>query len=119
MPSKVRRLPLPQDKRRMRTSRGRNMLLARPKRRLAIATTVATILVLLSGGAPAWAEQAQDYEIKLVRPLKVGQKYTMTAEGALVRSSTLKVAGQAAGRHDEGYGVVLEGTVEVLAVNAD
>lgn len=65
------------------------------------------------------AASAQDYEIKLVRPPKVGQKYTMTVEGAMVRTATLKVAGQPAGKQDTGYGVVLAGTVEVLAVNAD
>lgn len=88
---------------------------ARP-RSPAVATVTAALLALLVGGTTA---RAEDYEIKLVRPPKVGQKYTMTVEGAMVRSVTSKVADQEAGKNNTGYGVVLEGTVEVLAVNAD
>lgn len=85
-------------------------------RRPSFRAFVAFLVVMFGGSAAAFA---QDYEIKLVRPPKVGQKYTMTVEGALVRTSSLKVEGKPAGKHDEGYGVVLEGTVEVLAVNGD
>jgi hypothetical protein len=79
----------------------------------------AASLALLGLLAGATAARAQDYEIKLVRPPAVGQKYTMTAEGAIVRASTLKLDGREARKTDNGYGVRLEGTVEVLAVNAD
>ena len=85
-------------------------------RRRSVAVSLALLALLCGTGT---ASAAQDYEIKLVRPPKVGQKYTMTVEGALVRVSTGTVAGQPSGKHNEGYGVVLEGTVEVLAVNAD
>lgn len=80
--------------------------------------TAVALLFLTTTGAGATA-LAQDYEIKLVRPPKVGQKYTMTAEAAIVRVYKFTVAGQPAGTQNSGYGVVLEGTVEVLVVNAD
>ena len=91
------------------------MPLARPGPIAAAAVSLA-LFVVASAASPV---RAQDYEIKLVRPPKVGQKYTMTVEGAMVRAITIKVEGQEDRRRNEGYGVRLEGTVEVLAVNAD
>ena len=92
------------------------MPLARPRPAAAVLVTLA---LLVGGSAATAGAAAQDYEIKLVRPPKVGQRYTVSVEGAIVRTATLKVAGKEAGRNNSGYGVVLEGTVEVLAVNAD
>ena len=84
-----------------------------------VTIVIVALVGCLLGANAAAVRAADDYEIKLVRPPKVGQKYTVTVEGALVRTSTLKVNGQLAGKSDMGYGVVLEGTVEVLVVNTD
>jgi hypothetical protein len=66
--------------------------------------------------------RAEDYEIKLVRPVKVGQKYTLTAEGASLRKTKITIGDQKqkpAATDEDGFGVRLEGTVEILAVNSD
>lgn len=90
------------------------MPLARPRPIAAAALLLAGVVLVSATRAPA-----QDYEIKLVRPPKVGQKYSLTIEGAIVRATTFKVEGQEDRKSNDGYGVRLEGTVEVLAVNAD
>jgi hypothetical protein len=74
---------------------------------------VACLLVLCA--ASASADKA--YEVKLHRPLKVGTKYSMTADGALVRQVTLKRGGVTQKQPDDGFGVHLEGTIEVLALD--
>src|SRR4051812_35957460 len=61
----------------------------------------------------------QDYEIKLVRTPNVGQKYTLIAEGAVERKTTVINRGEKSPAEEDGFGVHLEGTVEVLAVNKD
>jgi hypothetical protein len=62
--------------------------------------------------------QTPDYEIKLVRPPKVGQKYTLTVDGAMTRTATIAV-GERKVVNEDGFGVHLEATVEVLEVNKD
>jgi hypothetical protein len=74
-------------------------------------------LALLVSSAVAADEKT--YSIKLVRPPKVGQKYTFTAEGAMTRHTVITVNGQPLNTTDVEFGVHLEGTVEVLAVNKD
>ena len=80
-------------------------------------------LVLLCACAGAAAQDKPDkpegkaYEIKFARPIKVGTKYAMTADGALVREVTIKRGAATQKQPDEGYGVRLEGTVEVLALD--
>ncbi len=62
----------------------------------------------------------KDYEIKLVRPPKVGMKYSITADGAVERKTSFTIAGQKAGDEEtDTFGIHLEGTVEVLEVNKD
>src|SRR6476660_3415875 len=78
--------------------------------------TALVALALIAGSARA---DEKTYQIKFVRPPQVGQKYTMTAEGALTRRTTISASGQQVSSTDEEYGVHLEGTVEVLAVNKD
>src|SRR5687767_15391575 len=69
------------------------------------------------------AAEAQDaakdaaYEVKLHRPLKVGTKYALTADGAVVRQATLKRGFVTQKQPEEGFGVRLEATVEVLALD--
>ena len=74
------------------------------------------IVLLTTPLAPA---DTSDYEIKLVRPPAVGQKYTLKAEGAMTREASYTLDGKSAGTVKDGFGVQLEGTAEVLAVNKD
>jgi hypothetical protein len=60
---------------------------------------------------------AKDYEVKLLRPLKVGTKYSVRAEGASLHHTTVRATGEAARTSETGYGIRLEGTVEVLEVS--
>lgn len=83
-----------------------------------IAPLAAALLALTLIAASATADD-KTYAIKLVRPPKVGQKYTLTAEGAMTRHTVITVSGQPLNTTDDEYGVHLEGTVEVLAVNKD
>jgi hypothetical protein len=77
-----------------------------------------SIVTVLACAAAALGETI-DYQIKLVRPPKVGQKYSLTADGALTRRSAYTVGGEPAGVINDGYAIHLEGTVEVLEVNKD
>ena len=60
---------------------------------------------------------ADGYAIKIARPVPVGTKYELKADGAMLRQVTLHVAGRAQKQPDDGFGVRLEGTVEVLALD--
>jgi hypothetical protein len=77
---------------------------------------VALVVAVAVSSAPA---QTPDYEIKLARPPKVGQKYAIKAEGAMSRNTSYTIDGKDAGTVTDGFGVQLEGTVEVLGVNKD
>src|SRR4051812_17267263 len=78
------------------------------------------VAVLVVAVAASFASaQTPDYEIKLARPAKVGQRYTIKAEGAMARTTTYTLDGKEAEPINDGFGVQLEGTVEVLAVNKD
>ena len=57
------------------------------------------------------------YEVKLHRPMKVGTKYSMTADGALLRQVALKRGAVTQRQPDDGFGVHLEATIEVLALD--
>lgn len=59
----------------------------------------------------------KQYEIKIARSIPVGTKYALTADGALLRQVTLHVAGRDQKQPDDGFGIHLEGTVEVLALD--
>ena len=65
---------------------------------------------------PAGADD-KTYDIKLARPVKVGTKYAITTDGALVRETTIKRGAVTQKQPEDGYGVHLEGTVEVLALD--
>jgi len=79
---------------------------------------LAALVALALIASSAFADE-KTYQIKLVRPPKVGQKYTFTAEGAMTRHTVITVNGQQLNASDEEFGVHLEGTVEVLSVNKD
>jgi hypothetical protein len=85
---------------------------------LLLAALVVAIAASIASPASAAADD-KTYAIKLVRPPKVGQKYTFTAEGALTRHTTITANGQELGKTDDEYGIHLEGTIEVLTVNKD
>src|SRR5215216_1467976 len=59
----------------------------------------------------------QEYEVKIHRKMPVGTKYYLTADGALIRQVKVSTAGQAKQQPDDGFGIHLEGTVEVLALD--
>jgi hypothetical protein len=50
--------------------------------------------------------------------MDVGTKYALTADGALIRQVTVTTGGQTQHQPDDGFGIHLEGTVEVLALDA-
>ena len=75
------------------------------------------LLAFVFAVCPALAE-TPDYEIKLVRPPKVGQKYKLTVDGAMTRTATISV-GERKVVNEDGFGVHLEGVVEILEVNKD
>lgn len=81
--------------------------------------TLSLALLLVCAGTAFADDAAKDkgYEIKLARPFKAGMKYSVTADGALVRHVKVTRAGQTQQQPEEGYGVRLEGTVEILAVD--
>jgi hypothetical protein len=73
------------------------------------------LVLCITGGAAAAEEKA--YEIKLARPIKVGTKYALTADGALLRQVTISRGGVTQKQPEDGYGIHLEATVEVLALD--
>lgn len=91
------------------------------------AATLLTLLfaVCLTAGPPARAddrkpaEQATDkrYPIKFVRPVTVGTKYHYVADGAILQRMKMTVGGKPGRSSEDGHGIHVEGTVEVLAVN--
>ena len=91
--------------------------------------TLLAIVSCLAALAPARADDAAapgavgstkepEYDVKIARKIDVGAKYTLTADGALLRQVTLTTGGRAKRQPDEGYGIHLEGTVEVLALDS-
>src|SRR5687768_8110627 len=87
----------------------------------------AVTLALLAGLYAAPAARADDkpadaareqYEIRIARKIDVGTKYHLTADGALIRQVNIKSGGEAKQQPDDGFGIHLEGTVEVLALDA-
>lgn len=76
--------------------------------------SVPCLLLLIAFTAGA---EEKAYEIKLARPIKVGTKYALTADGALVRQVTLNRGGVTQKQPDDGYGIHLEATVEVVALD--
>lgn len=76
------------------------------------------ILICLFVNASAVADEAaKDYEVKFARPIKVGMKYEMTADGALLRQTTVTRGGTTQKQPEDGFGIHLSGTVEVLALD--
>jgi hypothetical protein len=86
------------------------------RRRTLACLAVPLIAIALAASAAAAADT---YPIKLVRPPEVGQKYALTAEGAVTRHTTITAGGKQIGATDDEFGIHLEGTVEVLVVNKD
>lgn len=74
-------------------------------------------MLLLACCNAANAEQA--YKVKLVRPPKVGDRYDVVIDGALLQQINSKIGDQASAPTENGYGVHLEGAIEVLGVNKD
>jgi len=79
--------------------------------------SLTAILLFLSSATAAAATEGESYEIKFARPIKVGMKYAITADGALVREVTIKRGAVTQKQPEDGFGVRLEGVVEVLALD--
>ena len=58
------------------------------------------------------------YEVRIARKIEVGTKYALTADGALLRQVSLSAGGETKQQPDDGFGIHLEGTVEVLELDA-
>jgi len=70
-----------------------------------------------AAAAPAAAQPADGYLIRLTRPAPVGQKYQYVANATIVQSLTADVAGQTRTLQPRSLSVRFEGVEEVLAVN--
>lgn len=81
-----------------------------------IAARLHLIVVLCCGLAAVGV--AQDYEIRLVRAAKAGDRYGVNACAVSEQHMTMTVAGQPGQPRDEVLNVTLIATVEVLAVTA-
>jgi hypothetical protein len=86
-----------------------------PQRLASLATLL--LLCLCRAGVAEEPDKDKAYEIKLARPVKVGMKYAITTDGALVRETTISRGGNTVKQPEDGFGVHLEGTVEVLALD--
>jgi hypothetical protein len=60
---------------------------------------------------------AQDFEIKLVRPAKVGERYGVQSKGSQEQHLTVTIAGKAAPPQDQVMSAALTAKAEVLAVS--
>jgi len=70
--------------------------------------------VLLTAGLLNAAHAQADYEIRLHRPAKAGERYRLTAVGHDTKSSTATTPGRAPRVNREALGVELEGVVTIL-----
>jgi hypothetical protein len=76
----------------------------------------AIALLLLLMAATAWAADDEKYEIRLDRPDVVGDKFKISAEGAMIRRAAVVLDEKRREQDPVGMGIKLEGTLEVLAV---
>jgi hypothetical protein len=79
-------------------------------------TTLAAGAVVIGLWLPAGAA-AQDYEIRLDRPFRVGQEYRLLSTGRQSQKSTLSVGGQAVQVKAEEYSVQFEAAARVLEID--
>jgi hypothetical protein len=91
----------------------------RPRRFSPRAFVLASLLAACASPA-ARAEDAgaKQYDVKIARKIEVGTKYALTADGALIRQVSLSAGGETKQQPDDGFGIHLEGTVEVLALDS-
>ena len=83
------------------------------------AAVAALILVALTFAfAPAPAARGEEaYAIKLSRPSKVGDQYRLDAVGAIRTKTVVRTEGEDVRTVNAAYGISLDGTLKVLAVN--
>ncbi|HUT12099.1 MAG TPA: hypothetical protein VMY42_16475 [Thermoguttaceae bacterium] len=77
-----------------------------------VKSAACAILVLACPGV-----SAQDYEIRMSRPMKVGEKYELTASGSKSKRMTTSVQGQVVKEDKSSFTAKLEGTITVLEVD--
>lgn len=76
-------------------------------------TLVTTVLC-----GPVATASAEDYQIKLVRPVKIGERYALVARGTQEQHMTITVAGQRTPPKDEMMSIALTAKAVVLVVSA-
>lgn len=64
------------------------------------------------------AKDDREFEVRLAREVKVGDKYAVTSDGAMTRRLKVSSGGQSQDQPEEGVGIHLEGTIEVLALDS-
>ena len=89
---------------------------ARPLVLTALLTLCVVPVARADDAAPA--DEKKEYEVKIARKIEVGTKYALTADGALLRQVSLSAGGETKQQPDDGFGIHLEGTVEVLALDS-
>lgn len=81
------------------------------------ALVILAVILALSCGLIATAS-AEDYEVKLVRLAKIGDKYGVVASGSQEQHMSMTVNGQVMPSRDQVMQVAMTAKVEVLAVSA-
>jgi hypothetical protein len=79
--------------------------------------TIAVFAIILLAGLTSFAHAAQDFAIQLQRPVKVGDRYGLSANGSEEQVSKVQVNGQAVPPRSSALTVALTAKAEVLAVS--
>jgi hypothetical protein len=79
------------------------------------ALAAAAFLTFVDPSGPVRAEE-QSYDVVLTRPAVVGERFSISGEGAMIRETAMIVDGTRKEQAPAGAGIKLTGTAEVLAV---
>ncbi len=74
-------------------------------------------MALLAGLCLSSVALAQDYEIRLTRPDKVGERFRATVSARTVRKMAMSVGGRVVRKESEAFTLDLEGDVTILAID--
>ncbi len=75
------------------------------------------LVVAVSVLAATAVVSAREYKIRIHRPVKVGDTYTLSARGSCETQTTLTLAGSPPSTQEQKDEIEIEGTMKVLAVN--
>lgn len=82
--------------------------------------TALTRICVLTAAVGLWlcpAALAQDYEIRLQRPMKVGQEFQVSATGRESQKATVSVGGQVVKNENQESAIEIEASVKVLEID--